>query len=74
MELLEKVEKKNCSLKWGTCLQKSWSSSSLATFSRFLVMPMEGFKVWILALLRRMKLRKELKGQAHERRKSGFKI
>lgn len=38
---------------------KDWSTSCLTQFNDFLGMPTKGFKVEILTLLKKMKLRKE---------------
>ena len=46
-----------------------WHSSSLAKFSRYLRMPMEGFKGEILFLLKRMKERKLQKGKLNGRKR-----
>ena len=63
MEFLEKMEKEIVASDGKHCRGEV-----------VLVIPIEGFKVYILSLLRRMKLMKELKCQIDERTKFGFKI
>ena len=46
-----------------------WHSSSLAKFSRYLGMPIEGFEGEILLLLKRMKERKLQKGKLNGRKR-----
>lgn len=49
---------------------EDWSSSKLVVFIKCLDMPMEGYEIGILNLLRKLKARKEMKGREFGKRRN----
>lgn len=51
-------------------LMEDWSSSKLVVIIKCLDMPMEGYEIGILNLLRKLKARKEMKGREFGKRRN----